>query len=117
MSLPGLSLVTEFLHATFAHVGDKLAGLFLSLGTFSLASWFTALCVAVLFLGFRRQRSRRQLPLKVLARALFPRKLLESPSSAADVFGSSSSTSSWPGCCWAGQSSPTTSSAARSVSC
>jgi sterol desaturase/sphingolipid hydroxylase (fatty acid hydroxylase superfamily) len=86
MSLPGLSLVIEFVHATFAHVGGKLAGLFLSLGTFSLASWFTALCVAVLFLGLRRQRSRRQVSLKVLARALFPRKLLQSPSSAADVW-------------------------------
>jgi sterol desaturase/sphingolipid hydroxylase (fatty acid hydroxylase superfamily) len=84
MSLPGLSPV-EFLSAALAHVGAKAAGLFLSLGTFSLASWFTALCVAVLFLGLRRQRSRRQIPLKVLARALFPRKLLQSPSSAADV--------------------------------
>ena len=85
MSLPGLSLVIEFFSAAFAHVGAKLAALFLSLGAFSLASWFTALCVAVLFLGFRRQRSRRQIRLKVLARALFPRKLLLSPSSAADV--------------------------------
>ena len=85
MSLPDLSLVIEFLSAAFAHVGAKLTGLFLSLGTFSLASWFTALCVAVLFLGFRRQRNRRQIRLKALVRALFPRKLLQSPSSAADV--------------------------------
>jgi sterol desaturase/sphingolipid hydroxylase (fatty acid hydroxylase superfamily) len=85
MSPPGLSLITDFIGAAFAHVGAKLAALFLSLGTFSLASWFTALCVAVLFLGFRRPRSRQQVRLKVLARALFPRKLVRSPSSAADV--------------------------------
>jgi sterol desaturase/sphingolipid hydroxylase (fatty acid hydroxylase superfamily) len=86
MSLSGLSLITEFFSTACTYAGAKLAALFLSLGTFSLASWLTALCVAVLFLGLRRPRSRRQIRLKVLIRALFPRKLLHSPSSAADVW-------------------------------
>jgi len=85
MSLPGLSFITEFPSAAFAYICAKLAHIFLSLGTFSLASWFTALCVATLFLGLRRPRHKRQIRLKVLIRALFPRKLLTSPSSAADV--------------------------------
>jgi sterol desaturase/sphingolipid hydroxylase (fatty acid hydroxylase superfamily) len=86
MNLPGLSPVLDFLSAVLAHVGAKLAGIFLSLGTFSLAAAVTALCVATLFLGLRRPRERRQIPLKVLVRALFPRKLWQSPSSLADVW-------------------------------
>jgi sterol desaturase/sphingolipid hydroxylase (fatty acid hydroxylase superfamily) len=85
MNVPGLSFAADLVAAASAHVAAKLGALFLSLGTFSLASFFTALCVAVLFLGLRRQRSRRHIPLKVLARALFPRKLTRSPSSAADA--------------------------------
>lgn len=86
MSLPGLSFLIDLPATALAYIGAKLANLFLSLGTFSLASWFTALCVAVLFLGLRRPKARRNIKLKVLMRALFPRKLLNSPSSTADVW-------------------------------
>jgi sterol desaturase/sphingolipid hydroxylase (fatty acid hydroxylase superfamily) len=85
MSLPDLSFLADFPGAALAHLGGKLAKLFLSVGTYSLASWLTALCVAILFLGLRRPRRRRQIRAKVLLRALFPRKILHSPSSAADV--------------------------------
>ena len=86
MSLTGLSSLLDLPGAALAYVGAKLANIFLSLGTFSLASWCTALCVAVLFLGLRRPKARRNIKLRVLVRALFPRKLLHSPSSAADVW-------------------------------
>jgi sterol desaturase/sphingolipid hydroxylase (fatty acid hydroxylase superfamily) len=85
MILPTLSSISDVATALLSHVAGKLANIFLSLGTFSLASWFTALCVAVLFLGFKRSRRRRPLRPRVLVRALFPRKLLRSPSTTADV--------------------------------
>lgn len=85
MSLPDLSFLADFPGAALAHLGGKLAKLLLSVGPYSLASWLTALCVAILFLGLRRPHRHRQIRAKVLLRAIFPRKILRSPSSAADV--------------------------------
>ena len=85
MSLPSLSYLIDIPGALLSLVCAKLAQLFLSPAAFSLASLFSALCVAILFLGLRRPRRKRQIRLRVLARALFPKRLLTSPSSRADV--------------------------------
>jgi sterol desaturase/sphingolipid hydroxylase (fatty acid hydroxylase superfamily) len=86
MSLPDPSLVLEMPGLALSFVSGKLLKLLLSPGSsFSLASLFSALCIAILFLGFRRQRGKKQIRIKVLLRALFPRRLMQSPSSRADV--------------------------------
>ena len=52
----------------------KFATLFLALGSsFSVASLFSALCIAVAFLLLRRPPDRRQVKYRVMGRALFPR--------------------------------------------
>jgi len=54
----------------------KFATLFLALGSsFSLASLFSALCIALAFLLLRRRPDRRQVTYRVMGRALFPRWL------------------------------------------
>lgn len=86
MGLPSASAILEFPSAFLIFVWEKLLKLFLSPGSFfSLASLFSALCVAVLFLGLRRAPHKRDIKLPVLLRALFPRRLLRSRSSRADV--------------------------------
>ena len=52
---------------------------------FSLASLLSALCVAILCLALTRKRRRKEIKLRVLLRAIFPRRLLRSASSKADV--------------------------------
>jgi sterol desaturase/sphingolipid hydroxylase (fatty acid hydroxylase superfamily) len=55
---------------------EKFGTLFLGLGsTFSAASLFSALCIAVAFLVLRRRPEKRQVKYGVMARALFPRWL------------------------------------------
>jgi sterol desaturase/sphingolipid hydroxylase (fatty acid hydroxylase superfamily) len=85
MSLPELALLLEVPGIISTFVGEKLARLFLSPAAFSLASLLSALCIAILFLAFRRERRRREIGFKVLLRAVFPRRLMRSPSSRADV--------------------------------
>jgi len=85
MSLPDPSLVLEMPGLALSFVCGKLLKLLLSPGSsFSLASLFSALCIAILFLGLGR-RGKKQIRIKVLLRALFPRRLMLSPSSRADV--------------------------------
>jgi len=52
---------------------------------FSLASLFSALSIAIMFLLIRRGRSRGDVKLSVMLRALFPRELFRSASCRADL--------------------------------
>ncbi len=64
----------------------RIANLFLELGSdFSAASLFSALCIAILFLRLRRRPGKKDVPFKVMRRALFPRWLWRNASSRADV--------------------------------
>jgi len=63
-----------------------LQGLLFNPGsTFSTSSLFVALCIAIAFVFRARRRNRRDIRLKVLWRALFPRWMLTSRSSRADL--------------------------------
>ena len=65
---------------------NKLAAKFFSLGsTFSLSSLLCALGVAVFFLMRKRLARKRRIRARTIARALFPRRILRSPSYSADV--------------------------------
>jgi sterol desaturase/sphingolipid hydroxylase (fatty acid hydroxylase superfamily) len=86
MNLPDLSFLLDIPGAALSYVAAKLVQLFLAPGTFSLASLLSALCIATLFLGLKRQRRRKPLRAKVLLRALFPKRLRHSASTRADVF-------------------------------
>jgi hypothetical protein len=79
------SSVLDIFQAMVSSVGQKLAAIFLSPAPFSLASLLSALAVATLFVALARERRRKQIKLKVLLRAIFPRRLLRSASSKADV--------------------------------
>jgi sterol desaturase/sphingolipid hydroxylase (fatty acid hydroxylase superfamily) len=85
MSLPSLSSIAELPGLVASFAGQKLVDLFVQPGAFSLASLLCTLCVAILFLGWRRQPGRKPLRVKVLLRALFPRRLRRSKSSGADI--------------------------------
>jgi sterol desaturase/sphingolipid hydroxylase (fatty acid hydroxylase superfamily) len=64
---------------------EKFTTLFLGLGSsFSAASLFSALCIAVAFLLLRRHPKKRRVKYSVMGRALFPR-WLRRPSFRADV--------------------------------
>ena len=54
-------------------------------GAFSLASLISALTIALLWLGWRHKGRKRPLRLKVLARAICPRRLIRGRSTRADV--------------------------------
>jgi sterol desaturase/sphingolipid hydroxylase (fatty acid hydroxylase superfamily) len=59
-----------------SYVLETLATLFLSFGSsFSAASLFSALCIALAFLLVRRPPERSRVPYSVMGRALFPRWL------------------------------------------
>ncbi len=65
---------------------DRLSVAFLAPGShISFASLFTALLIACLFVAARRYRKGRRLRLKVLVRALFPRSIVMSRSTMADL--------------------------------
>jgi sterol desaturase/sphingolipid hydroxylase (fatty acid hydroxylase superfamily) len=85
MTLVSLSSVLDLAGLMLSGLAAKLVHLFVSPGTFSLASLLSALCVAVLYLGWKRRRRGRELRMKVLLRALFPRRLRRSASSQADI--------------------------------
>jgi sterol desaturase/sphingolipid hydroxylase (fatty acid hydroxylase superfamily) len=67
-------------------IGTFLATFFAPGSTFSLASLFSALAIAVAFLLLRRAGRRRSVKIKVMLRALFPRWLYRNNSSKADLF-------------------------------
>lgn len=87
MNLPSPGLFLELPGLALTYVGDKLAKMLLSPAQFSVASLLSALCVALIVLSIRRQRSgkSREVRFKVLMRAFFPRHLLRSASARADV--------------------------------
>jgi sterol desaturase/sphingolipid hydroxylase (fatty acid hydroxylase superfamily) len=69
-----------------AYFLGQLSKAFLSPGShISLLSLFTALCVGLLVLAFRRYKKRRRVRLRPLLRALFPRRIVRSRSSLADL--------------------------------
>lgn len=53
--------------------------------SFSLASLLTALLIALLFLGYKHRNRKRPVPLRVLLRAIFPRRIVASRTLKADV--------------------------------
>jgi len=68
------------------YLGAKLYSIFLAPGgTFSLASLLCALFIALVFLHSRRRRRGRPLRLKVLVRAIFPKKIVFNRSTRADL--------------------------------
>jgi len=70
----------------FSYFLNQIGKLFLSSGSdFSLTSLVSALCVAALFVILRLRRRKRPLRLKLIARALFPRRLFTSASVFADA--------------------------------
>jgi sterol desaturase/sphingolipid hydroxylase (fatty acid hydroxylase superfamily) len=75
----------ELLWAALKRNFDHLTNVFLSVGSeFSVNSLLFALTVAASFIVWRRLRRGRRLRLRALARALFPRRILRSPSTVAD---------------------------------
>jgi sterol desaturase/sphingolipid hydroxylase (fatty acid hydroxylase superfamily) len=83
VSLPDPSQLLQMASDALSFVVAKVVHLVLSPGTFSVASLLCALCVATLFLG--RRRRGKPLRLRVLLRAVFPRRLRISRSTRADV--------------------------------
>ena len=74
------------LAAAGQYVAAKLGHIFLSPGgTFSLGSLLSALCIALLFLGYKHRGRTRPLRIRVLMRAIFPRKMVFGRSTRADV--------------------------------
>lgn len=72
--------------AGFGFLLDQLSRLFFSFGShFSLSSLAAALVVAAAFLAVQRYRRGRRIRLKTILRALFPRRILRSPSNQADI--------------------------------
>ncbi|HET7678755.1 MAG TPA: sterol desaturase family protein [Xanthobacteraceae bacterium] len=68
-----------------AYFLQKLSASFLSPGAqFSLTSLACALALAAAFLALRRTRAKRRIRIGTIARALFPRRILTSPSTGAD---------------------------------
>lgn len=76
----------EFLWAALTRNFDHLLNVFFRVGSdFSINSLLCALAVAVAFVVWQRLRRGRRLRLRALARALFPRRILRSPSTVADI--------------------------------
>jgi sterol desaturase/sphingolipid hydroxylase (fatty acid hydroxylase superfamily) len=76
----------DALHRAARFLLGHAADLFLSPGsTFSVASLMSALVIAVASLAWMRIRRRRAVKVRTLMRALFPRRLLRSASTRADL--------------------------------
>lgn len=73
------ALLLQFLATSLAHVLLSPGGMF------SLASLASALVIAVLFLSYQHRHRQRPIRLRVLARAIFPRRLIRSRSTKADL--------------------------------
>lgn len=68
------------------NIFNRYCELFFSVGTeFSATSLVCALLIAGGFLAYRRYRKRGRVRLRLLARALFPKRILRHPSFTADV--------------------------------
>jgi sterol desaturase/sphingolipid hydroxylase (fatty acid hydroxylase superfamily) len=68
-----------------AFFGDRLSAWFLSPGSqYSLTSLACALALAAAFLALRRYRKSRRIRIRTIARALFPKRIVNSPSTGAD---------------------------------
>jgi sterol desaturase/sphingolipid hydroxylase (fatty acid hydroxylase superfamily) len=86
MSGSNLYFLVETPWAWFVSALNKLAVVLWSPGSdFSLLSLFAAFCVGALSLVWKRRSGNRPLKLKVLLRAVFPRWLIKSASSKADI--------------------------------
>ncbi len=73
--------------AGIAFFFGQLGRLFFSLGShFSLTSLAAALVISALYFAWQRHRRGRRIRLKTIARALFPRRIMRSPSNQADIF-------------------------------
>jgi sterol desaturase/sphingolipid hydroxylase (fatty acid hydroxylase superfamily) len=71
----------------FDFVFDHVRRLLFTLGApLSLTSLAAALAIAAAFFALQRKRRGRRLRVRVLLRALFPRRILRSPSHHADIF-------------------------------
>jgi len=55
-------------------------------GMLSVTSLAAALMISAAFFAWQRKRRGRRLRAKVILRALFPRRILRSPSNQADIF-------------------------------
>ena len=78
--------LTKGLTEGLAYVPAKLGHLLLSGGTsFSLTSLTCALFIALGYLIWRRRVRNRRVRLRTLARAILPRRIANSPSTAADI--------------------------------
>jgi sterol desaturase/sphingolipid hydroxylase (fatty acid hydroxylase superfamily) len=74
------------LSAGFLYLSGKLGRVFLSAGSvFSITSLACALCVAIAFIVLRRRRRNRSVRFRTILRALFPKRILASPSHTADI--------------------------------
>lgn len=84
-SMPASTLL-HYVSALAIFIAANLTALLLPLSsTFSLASLFSALCVAVVFIVLNRRPEKRTVKYLVMLRALFPRWLYRNPSFKADV--------------------------------
>ena len=73
--------------AGIAFFFGQLGRLFFSLGShFSLTSLAAALVISALYFTWQRHRRGRRIRLKTIVRALFPRRIMRSPSNQADIF-------------------------------
>lgn len=83
----------DHLLAIIASLGQALTRLLAPLGnailspggSYALTSLLSALIITIAFWTYRRPAARRRLRWRVLRRALFPRRLLNAPSTRADV--------------------------------
>ena len=70
----------------FLQVLERLTGPLLSFGSMlSLTSLACALCIAVVFIAIRLRRRKRHIRLRVIMRALFPRRIASHASTRIDV--------------------------------
>jgi sterol desaturase/sphingolipid hydroxylase (fatty acid hydroxylase superfamily) len=72
--------------AGFVYLYEKTVQVFFSAGSlFSVTSLLSALCIAVVFLAYKRHASNKPIRIRTILRALFPKRILRSPSHAADI--------------------------------
>jgi sterol desaturase/sphingolipid hydroxylase (fatty acid hydroxylase superfamily) len=87
MELPSISSAIEFARWFYAYIRHTSELTFISPGgSFSLLSLGSALLIAVAYLLWRRKPGRRPIRLKVLARAIFPKRIIGHRSAAFDVW-------------------------------